>query len=82
LKRFRFFDRDTAPVAAGFAGILEPRIDQPLNPNPKIIQFDCCSIGRTHAELEYLKCPSAHRAILNVVSHEEQHPAYHSGLGQ
>ncbi len=68
LRRFRFFDRSTSPVAAGFAGILEPRSSEPLHPNPKILQFDCRgSIGRTHAELAYLKCRAYYRAIENVL---------------
>ena len=67
LKKFRFFDRHTSPIAAGFAGILEPVVDQPLHPNPKIVQYDCRSVGRTHAELEYLQCCAMRASLANVV---------------
>ncbi len=68
LRRFRFFDRDRSPVAAGFAGLLESRSDAPLAASSTIAQFDCRSIGRTHAELDYLKCSHACRAFENVLS--------------
>jgi hypothetical protein len=67
LKKFRFFDRQTSPIAAGFAGILEPVADQPLHPNPKIIQYNCRSVGRTHAELDYLQCSAMRLSFENVV---------------
>jgi hypothetical protein len=67
LKRFRFFDRDAAPIAAGFAGILEPRFGSPLVANEKIQQYDCNTIGRTHAELAYLQCDAASLAMQNVL---------------
>ncbi|MCA9132370.1 MAG: hypothetical protein KDA45_04425, partial [Planctomycetales bacterium] len=67
LKRFRFFDRHSSPTAAGFAGILEPRALSPLASNPKIVQFDCRSVGRTHAELSYLDCPSVQLSFANVM---------------
>lgn len=67
LRRFRFFDRDSAPIAAGFAGLLDPRSLQPLSAHPTIEQFDCRCIGRTHAELDYLKCPHVSRAFENVL---------------
>ncbi len=67
LKRFRFFDRDTSPTAAGFAGILQPRVDSPLQSHFKIEQYDCCCIGRTHAELDYMTCPAVIRSLKNAV---------------
>ncbi len=67
LKRFRFFDRDSAPIAAGFAGLLESRSSEPLAADSTIEQFDCRCIGRTHAELDYLKCPYVQRAFENVL---------------
>lgn len=67
LRRFRFFDRDKSPTAAGFAGILEPRSLTPLSADQKIVQFDCRCIGRTHAELDYLNCPWVVLALQNVV---------------
>jgi len=67
LKRFRFFDRDGSPIAAGFAGISAPRSVAPLSEDSSIRQFDCRSIGRTHAELDYLKCAVATGAFENVL---------------
>lgn len=67
LRRFRFFDRSTSPTAAGYAGILEPRSISPLSADGKIVQYDCRSIGRTHAELDYLTCPCVFWAFQNVV---------------
>ncbi len=52
LKRFRFLDREHAPIAAGFAGLLRYR---QANPNIQLRQFDCTKwVGRSHAELAYL----------------------------
>lgn len=67
LRRFRFFDRSTSPTAAGYAGILDPRSISPLSADNKIVQYDCRSIGRTHAELDYLTCPCVQWALRNVV---------------
>jgi hypothetical protein len=67
LKRFRFFDQDGSPIAAGFAGIMAPRSLEPLSEDSSIRQFDCRSIGRTHAELDYLKCAVATGAFENVL---------------
>jgi hypothetical protein len=67
LKRFRFFDRNTSPIAAGFAGILDPSSTSPLNADQRIIQFDCRCIGRTHAELDYHSSSCAVYAFRNVV---------------
>lgn len=80
LKRFRFFDRDSSPVAAGFAGLLESRSDAPVAASSTIAQYDCRSIGRTHAELDYMKCSHARRAFENVLSTNNEfaateHPA-------
>lgn len=66
LRRFRFFDRSTSPTAAGYAGILDPRSISPLSADHKIVQYDCRSIGRTHAELDYLTCPCVFWAFRNV----------------
>ncbi len=81
LKRFRFFDRETSPAAAGFAGIPEIRVpvkltsshmqlDQlqsPLPSDSKIVQFDCRHVGRTHAELDYYTSPAIVRSLENVL---------------
>jgi hypothetical protein len=76
LKRFRFFDQDGSPTAAGFAGLMEPRSLQPLSEDSSIRQFDCRRIGRTHAELDYLKCALATGAFENVLGkRSEPQPA-------
>lgn len=85
LKRFRFFDRETAPAAAGFAGIPEQRLParfvskqavapaaaaddaSALSGNLKIVQYDCRSIGRTHAELDYHESPALARSLENLL---------------
>ena len=67
LKRFRFFDRNSSPIAAGFAGILDPSVTSPLDADHRMNQFDCRCIGRTHAELDYQTCSSIVYAFRNVV---------------
>lgn len=72
LRRFRFFDPGVSPIAAGFSGLLVPRFGASgstasLSPNPKIRQFDCRKVGRTHSELSYFKCSAIHNAINNVL---------------
>lgn len=67
LKRFRFFDPGSSPVAAGFAGILDPSCTSPLNADQRMMQFDCRCIGRTHLELDYHTCSSVVYAFRNVV---------------
>lgn len=68
LRRFRFIDRLSQPVAAGFAGFIglpgiegfsNPRATSPLENSTKIRQFDCGSgIGTTHSERSYYaQCP-------------------------
>lgn len=70
LRRFRFFDRQNEPVAAGFsglAGLSGSMANQPLENDPRIEQFDCRVIGRTHDELEYFKCSAIRNCLLNVL---------------
>ena len=68
LRRFRFIDRLSRPVAAGFAGFIglpglesvsNPRATMPLVNSSKIRQFDCGSaVGTTHSEKSYYgQCP-------------------------
>lgn len=68
LRRFRFIDRLSRPVAAGFAGFIglpglesasNPRATMPLVNSNKIRQFDCGSaVGTTHSEKSYYgQCP-------------------------
>jgi hypothetical protein len=68
LRRFRFIDRLSRPVAAGFAGFIglpglegvsNPRATAPLVNSNKIRQFDCGSaVGTTHSEKSYYgQCP-------------------------
>lgn len=67
LKRFRFFDRNSSPVAAGFAGISDPCSTSPLDADLRIAQYDCRCIGRTHLELDYHTCSSVVYAFRNAV---------------
>ena len=62
LRRFRFMDRSSRPIAAGFAGfagLTDLRATTPLTGQPQIRQYDCGSvIGTTHAEKSYYgECP-------------------------
>jgi hypothetical protein len=66
LRKFRFSDRNTAPVAAGFAGLSVTRATSPLNANDKLIQYDCSTVGRSHWEKEYFKCPCFGASLDNL----------------
>ncbi len=68
LRRFRFIDRLSRPIAAGFAGFAgltgmegfaDPRATSPLAGQSRIQQFDCGAvIGTTHSEKSYYgECP-------------------------
>ena len=65
LRRFRFLDRFSRPIAAGFSGfagfatLSDPRSTQPLTGQMRIRQYDCGSvIGTTHSEKSYYgECP-------------------------
>ena len=65
LRRFRFLDRFSQPIAAGFAGfagfggLFDPRVTSPLAGQSRIRQYDCGSvIGTTHSEKSYYgECP-------------------------
>jgi hypothetical protein len=72
LRRFRFVDRVTRPIAAGFAGldaVADPPATAPLTGPARIEQYDCgASIGATHAELDYYtECPCFAIAIDNLL---------------
>ena len=66
LKRFRFLDREHAPIAAGFAGLLRYR---QANPAIQLRQFDCTKwVGRSHAELAYLTdCQPFQRCLSRLI---------------
>lgn len=66
LKRFRFLDREQAPIAAGFAGLLRYR---QANPSIQLRQFDCTKwVGRSHAELAYLTdCQPFQRCLSRMI---------------
>lgn len=70
LRRFRFFDRSTDPVAAGFSGLAVTRAVSPLDANEKVRQYDCRAVGRSHAEVEYYRCPAFYHAIDNALGLE------------
>ena len=65
LRRFRFLDRLSRPIAAGFSGftgieaLADPRATTPLTGQSRIRQYDCGSIiGTTHSEKSYYgECP-------------------------
>ena len=65
LRRFRFLDRLSRPIAAGFSGFIgvatrvDPRATTPLTGQSRIRQYDCGSIiGTTHSEKSYYsECP-------------------------
>lgn len=67
LRRFRFFDRDNDPVAAGFAGLSATLAVLPLEANEKIEQDDCCSVGRSHYEVAYFSCGGFQKLIANLL---------------
>ena len=81
LRRFRFLDRLSRPVAAGFAGfvgtqgfesIANPRSSEPLENSAKVRQFDCGSvIGTTHSERSYYaQCPYFHLVLDHLLGQE------------
>lgn len=70
LRRFRFFDRDNDPVAAGFAGLSITLAVLPLEANDKIEQVDCCSVGRSHYELAYLSCSGFQKLVGNLLAQQ------------
>jgi pimeloyl-ACP methyl ester carboxylesterase len=72
LRRFRFIDNISRPIAAGFAGleaVSDPPSTQPLHGHGRIEQYDCQqAIGGTHNELSYYgECPYFRRAIDNLL---------------
>lgn len=69
LRRFRFLDRVTTPIAAGFSGLADPRATQPLQADARIAQYDCGGVvGTTHDEMNYYrKCNAYNCALDNVL---------------
>ncbi len=75
LRRFRFIDRLSRPIAAGFAGFAgiaafaDPRVTTPLAGQSRIQQYDCGSvIGTTHSEKSYYgECPYFRRVIQHLL---------------
>jgi hypothetical protein len=67
LRRFRFFDRSTEPVAAGFSGLAVTRALSPLESHAKVEQFDCCAVGRSHSEVDYYSCIAIYNSIDNLL---------------
>jgi len=70
LRRFRFFDRQK-PIAAGYAGLLDTKF-QPLASNTRVLQFDCKSIGATHALKDYFRCAAYGRLLDNVLGNDPE----------
>jgi len=75
LRRFRFIDRLSSPIAAGFAGFVgisafaDPRVTTPLTGQSRIRQYDCGSvIGTTHSEKSYYgECPYFRKVIEHLL---------------
>ncbi len=69
LRRFRFIDRVTTPIAAGFSGLADPRATQPLQADARIAQYDCGdAVGNSHDEMNYYhKCCAYNTALDNVL---------------
>ena len=75
LRRFRFLDRLSRPIAAGFAGftgiaaLADPRVTAPLAGQSRIQQYDCGSvIGTTHSEKSYYgECPYFRKVIQHLL---------------
>ncbi len=75
LRRFKYIDTGSKPIAAGFAGIVampfrgdtETGQGNPLSNSGDIVQYDCCSIGRSHFELDYYSCRAMPIALKNVL---------------
>lgn len=87
LRRFRFLDRLSRPVAAGFAGfggaqgfesISNPRSTEPLGNSTKVRQFDCGSvIGTTHSERSYYgQCPYFQLVLDHLLGQESDANAF------
>jgi hypothetical protein len=72
LRRFRFVDSVTRPIAAGFTGLeaaSNPPATSPLQGQDRIEQYDCRSaIGSTHDEVSYYsECSYFRVAIDNLL---------------
>ena len=74
LRRFRFIDRVTTPIAAGFSGLADPRATQPLQADARIAQYDCGEVvGTSHDEMNYYrKCGAYNIALDNVLGKRAQ----------
>jgi pimeloyl-ACP methyl ester carboxylesterase len=78
LRRFRFIDRVTRPIAGGltgFDGIYDPRSITPFVGVENTKQYDCGAIiGTTHAEKSYIgECPYFRILLDNVLWNEVTH---------
>lgn len=69
LRRFRFIDYFSTPIAAGFSGLADPRATQPLQADARIAQYDCVeAVGTSHDEMNYYrKCCAYNIALDNVL---------------
>jgi hypothetical protein len=78
LRRYRFLDRVTRPMAAGFLGFVgvEGRsslsLSEPLVGHPRIRQYDCSGcVGNTHDERTYYRqCPYFKEVLDTVLWNE------------
>lgn len=69
LRRFRFIDWFSTPIAAGFSGLADPHTTLPLQADARIAQYDCGdSVGTSHDEMTYYrKCCAYNLALDNVL---------------
>lgn len=69
LRRFRFIDFFSTPIAAGFSGLADPHATRPLQADDRIAQYDCGeAVGTSHDEMNYYrKCNSYNIALDNVL---------------
>lgn len=80
LRRYKFIDRITRPIAGGFVGfdgIGDPRITSPLGSQIKVKQYNCGGvIGTTHSEKSYFgECPYFRVMIDHLLWNHDQNDA-------
>ena len=85
LRRYRFIDRPTRPIAGGlvgFEGIGDPRVTSPLAGQIKVKQYNCGGvIGTTHSEKSYFgECPYFRVMIDHLLWNQDQNETSYNNL--
>jgi hypothetical protein len=85
LRRYRFIDRPTRPIAGGlvgFEGIGDPRVTSPLAGQIKVKQYNCGGvIGTTHSEKSYFgECPYFRVMIDHLLWNQDQNESSYNNL--